>query len=262
MLQNKSVLIFLWLLIFVFIGFLFLRNDDSREDEAVLKSTELIKTYDKEILGKTEYEIEQNILEQGNNLRDRKVLDLFRENIAFLDSINKVETLSWATLLSQLVQSSKDSTYYNIKDLDSQLYSYSKSDSKPVFSVHQNLLYHYYMIILDDERRKIGFSDMIFGDFLKVGLFDSTLCLTASAPIYTHFITEPLFDKPDYYYYYSNFIFNKDSVIRFQAITEFFINGEKTTQTKRYEIVSENGKILSPLSYKEIEQKNDTIQKE
>ncbi|WP_375562406.1 hypothetical protein ACE193_07615 [Bernardetia sp. OM2101] len=250
MLQNKSTLIFLWLLIFVFIGFLFLRNDDSKENEAVLRSIKLLKNYDKEILDKTEYEIEQNILDQGNNLRDRKILDLFRENRVFLDSINKIATLDWATLLGQLVQSSKDSTYYKIKDLDSQLYFYSKSSSKPIFSIHQNLLYHYYMIILDDERNKFGFGGNRFGDYLQIGLLDSTLCLTATTPIYTNFIIEPHFDKPKYYS--TNFIFDKDSVIRFQAVTYLFIDGEKNTQTKYYEIVPKNGKIMSPFSYKEI----------
>lgn len=254
MLQNNSTLIFLWLLIFVFIGFLFFKSDDSKESNAVLKSTELLRSYDKELFNNTDYEIEKKISDQGNDVRDRKILDRFRENRAFLDSLDKIEKLNWSVLLGQLTQSyspkySIDS--YNL--IDSSLYSYSKSDSKPLFSIHQNLLYHYYMIILNDERRKIGFSGLRFGDYLRIGLLDSTIYLHATSPIYTHFITEPLFDKPEYYYYYSNFIFNKDSVIRFQAITEFFINGEKKTQIKRYEIVPESGKIMNPFSYKEIE---------
>ena len=253
MLQNKGVLIFLWLLIFLFIGFLFLGNDDSKEKDAVLKSTELLRSYDKELFDNTQYKIEKDVLDYGSDPRDRKVLDRFKENRAFLDSLDKTEKLDWSILLTQLVQSPKDSTYSNsMKDLDSLLYSYSKSDSKPIFSIHQNLLYHYYMISLNNDRNRFGgFHPTRFGDYLQIYTLDYTIALHTSTPIYTNFIIEPHFDKPKYHSI--NFIFNKDSVIRFQAITEFIVDGEKTTQTKRYEIVPENGKIMNPLSYKEIE---------
>lgn len=252
MLQNKSVLIFLWLSIFVFIGFLFFKNNDSREIEAVLKSTELLRSYDKELFDKTDYEIEKKISDKGNDIRDRKILDRFKKNRVFLDSLDKMETLDWSILFGQLVQSysPRDSIdSYNL--IDSSLYSYSKIDSKPIFTIHQNLLYHYCRLSLYNERLRVHNDHRgWFGGELDINILDFTIVLYTYLPIYNNFIIEPHFDKPKYYS--ANFIFNKDSVIRFQAITKIFMNGEKIKRTKRYEITPTNGKILSPLSYKEI----------
>lgn len=257
MLQNKNVLIFLWLLILFFIGFLFLKNNDSRENEAVLRSTELMKNYEKDFFDNIEYRLENTILDCGNDPRDRKILERLKENKNFIDSLDRIEKLEWSALLSQLIKSPRDSIYsYHL--IDSSL-NYSKSDLKTIFPIYQNLFYHYFVGSSDNARSRVGcFHGNKFGDYLRLGVLDSTFYLTASTPIYTNFIIEPYFDKPKYYS--TNFIFNKDSIIRFQAITSTFINGDKIERTKRYEITSTNGQILSPLSYKEI--KNDTIPKE
>lgn len=249
--KKQTILsVFFWVLIFLFIGFLFLRNDDSRENETVLKSTKLIRSYDKEISNLKEFKIEKDLLDYGNDRRDRKVVERFREDKSFVDSLEKAQKLDWFVLFDQLVQSSKDSVYsYYL--IDSLLYSYSELDSKSIFHIHQNLLYHRYINSLEIVSNKIGgFHSSHFGDYIQIFTVDYLVLIHSSSATYTNFILEPHFDKPKYYS--TNFIFNKDSVIRFQTITKTFMNGEKIERTKRYEITPTNGQILSPLSYKEI----------
>ena len=87
MLQNKGVLILLWLLIFIFIGLLFFGNDGSKKNnDAVLKSTELMKSYDKELFDNTEYEMEEQ-----TNASLKKFLDLNRYSLCIEARLSKHE---------------------------------------------------------------------------------------------------------------------------------------------------------------------------